>query len=925
MHINTEKILVHANEELAVVGPETGYEEQIERFRRFLKVETERLKIRHRFGLGGGEITSGRSYLTDLIICRACQLAVSELGPSDPDLNNCALIALGGYGRQDLAPFSDVDLLFLYPGKQSRIVKEFAERILYMLWDIGFNVGHSFRSMNECVTMAKTDLHSRNAMSEARLVTGNAHLFRQFTKRLDEAVFRNKKETEAFFEVMKSEIEARYAKFGGAVCLQEPNVKESAGGLRDLHTVLWIGHARYGSRGLDDLRAKDRLSGAEYASARRAYDFIARARNEAHFATGRKTDLLTLDLQPKLAASFGYEPKRGMLASELFMRDYYQRANELHRFAESFVTRAVEMRDEKRGFGSRVKRIRASFEFRQGKVYLSIRKVHRSEDPDSASFELRQGRLHLKEEPDDFRSNPLRLMEIFSVAQSERADLSDELKMTVRDNLSLIDRGFRASTNAGLAFVEILEQKGHVTSALRLMHETGVLGRLLPEFARITFLVQHDFYHKYTIDEHTLKAVEALDHLATEKNSKLARFARVFDEVENAAPLYLGLLFHDIGKGHGTGHVARGVRIAERACRRLSLDQLSCEQVVFLVRQHLLMSHISQRRDLSEEKLVETFSSTVGSVGNLNMLLLLTYADINGVGPGVWSDWKGELLWELYTRARAHMTGGRRARWDRDRAASLKQQVMREMLPSVLPSEVERHFAMLPERYLRANRAAHIARHLRLIKRMGAEPLIADWRTTPDGHCTELTICGHDSTGLFAAIAGTLTAHGINILSADLNTREDGLVIDTFKVCEVISHEPVAEERLARVQENLRAAVEGKYEVAAAIEKWRSTAPRRSKRRRPVSPAVHFDSDVSSAATVIEVRAEDEPGLAYKIASCLTGLGLNITFAKIATEKSHALDVFYVTDTKGKKLAPTEMLDVESALVEALGGSAKSK
>ncbi|HKP11933.1 MAG TPA: ACT domain-containing protein, partial [Blastocatellia bacterium] len=329
-----------------------------------------------------------------------------------------------------------------------------------------------------------------------------------------------------------------------------------------------------------------------------------------------------------------------------------------------------------------------------------------------------------------------------------------------------------------------------------------------------------------------------------------------------------------------------------------------------------------------EEGLIESFVSTVGSLNNLNKLLLLTYGDISGVGPGVWTDWKATLLWELYTRARSHFVEENDARFERDRRALFKQQVIRELAPEFPPSGVERHFAMMPDRYQRANRPAQIARHLRLARRLDNETLATDWQVATGEHCTNLTVCARDRAGLFARIAGTLTAQGINILSADLNTREDGLVIDTFKVCEVQTAQPVRGEWHARVEKNLQAALGGTHDVVAAVAQQLARGPRRPWRksaRKPVRPSVRFDGEASALSTVIEVRAEDQPGLAYKIANAIAGLDCNITFAKITTEKSHALDVFYVTDGRGQKLDAAGMQAVEQALIRALGDEPNDK
>lgn len=851
-----------------------------EGLKRFLKIETERLRIRHRLSSGGREIAARRSRLVDFIISRASQIA-------SPSAQGLAVVALGGYGRGELAPFSDIDLLFLSGGGRKDETEKLFEPILYLLWDTGLVIGHSLRTVSQCVAMARNDLHTRTALSTARVIAGDEKLFSRLTTELERKTFRDKRDNERFIEAINSETESRYEKFGRAVCLQEPNVKESAGGLRDLHTVEWVGHELFGARSVEDLRDASFISEAECLTARRAYDFIARARNESHFATARKTDLITLDLQPQMAANLGYKPRRGLMASEIFMRDYYQRASELHRFCQSFLARAAGAGARKRLSRARTKHLPSGFELKEGRVHFGH---HRDFD------------------------DPAQIIAAFSAAQSEAARLSDDLKLAIEKRLKIVTRSFRASAEAGRALMEILRRRGAVGRALRMMHETGFLSRLLPEFARITFLVQHDFYHRYTIDEHTLRALESLDQIALSDDAKTARFKAAFDEIENTAALYLGLLLHDIGKGRGGGHVERGARIAERVCERLKLDEETSWDVVFLVEQHLLMSHLAARRDLSEESLIEEFAAKVGTLDRLNMLLLLTCADASAVAPGVWNDWKAGLVWELYTRARRKMTHTPSA-LDADRVTMLKQQVTRLLLPDFLPSEVERHFAMLPERYARAYDAARVARHIRLIDRMRDEAMVVEWQPLEDRHCTEMVVCAKDRKGLFARIAGTLTACGVNILSADLSTREDGVALDTFRLSQIAAHHPVRREHWGRIEKRLTAAVEF-GDVAREVEAWMA----KRSRRKPAHPArvsVRFDADSSSVSTIIEVKAGDEPGLAFRIAGALAALGINISFATITTEKNRALDIFYV-DSGGRKLSSEEIAKAERAIVEAL-------
>jgi [protein-PII] uridylyltransferase len=891
MSIDRGRILTHAEERLG--GSSADRAEQVDAFRRFLKLETERLRIRHRLGLGGREIAIGRSYLVDLVVGRACRLAAAEadLATNEVLKDGCAVVALGGYGRRELAPFSDVDLLFLHDGRAAREASGFVEQVLLLLWDMGLSVGHSFRTLDDCVAIAREDLHSRNAMAEARPVTGSAGLFEAFEATLDDAVYGDARRRREFLEAIRRELDGRQAKFGRAVCVQEPNLKESAGGLRDLHAVVWAGRVALGLKGLESLRDGGHVAPAEHATARRAYDFVSRVRNECHFATGRRTDLLSLDLQPAVAASLGYEPRRGALASEAFMRDYYRRAHELHGVCESFLTRlwSAFERGAPRGRGGR--RLRGF-------------------------LELDDGRLRLADADGGFPADAADMLKAFATAQAEGATLDEGLRLAIRGGLAAVDEHFRRARETGRAFLEILGRRGRVAPALRAMHESGFLGRLLPEFGRVSFLVQHDYYHRYTVDEHTLAAIDALDEVAAARDPALARFQRVLAGVADAAPLYLAVLLHDIGKGRGGGHVPRGARIAERVCRRLQLAQAALEDVLFLVRSHLLMSQVSQRRDLAEERVIEGFADAVGTPERLDMLLLLTYADGRGVGPGVWNEWKATLLWELYAQARAHLTGRSERRAEGGARERRRERLVAELAAEFPPSEVERHLAMMPGRYLRALGAERLAAHLRLARRLARDPLAAEWR--PAGSHRLLSVCSRDSPGLLARLAGTLTANGVDILSVDVYTREDGVALDTFLVS-ARGERASLPERWGRLEASLVAAVGGTLDVGAAVAAWREHARPRSKGRRDaVRPSVRFDSEASEASTVIEVRAEDQPGLVYTIARTLAGLGLDIGFAKIATEKSHALDVFYVQEAGGGKLGAERARAVELALLEAL-------
>ena len=877
-----------------------GAQEFLESLRRYVRLETERLRMRHRLGLGGAEIATARSSQVDLVVTRVCRAAAEEAGPAArSELLGCAVVALGGYGRAELAPYSDVDLVFLYPDRPSPVVTAFVERALQLLWDAGLAVGHSFRSPAECVAEAGADLRSRTALTEARLIGGSQELFDSLLRTLDERLFRDQKATERFLEALRLETEERYASQGGAVCVQEPNVKEGVGGLRDLHTVLWVGHARVGSGRLSALHAEGWISDAEYRTARRASDFLWRVRNEAHFCTGRRTDFLSLDLQGELGPRLGYRPRGGLLDSELFMRDYYRRASELHELSRGFLLRHLEPRPRRR--------------------FPSLRRPRRPKK----GFEVRDGRLFTSAPAGEFPKDAAALLDAVDVAQLEGVPLSDELKLELRAHSGLVDRAFRSSPEASQPLLQLLGRRGRVGPALRALHEAGILGRLLPEWARISFLVQHDLFHRYTVDEHTLRALDALDEVAAGDNPECVRLGGVFDEIEDAMPLYLGMLLHDIGKGRGGGHVEKGIRIAVRTLVHLGLDPESAAKVLFLIEAHLEMSQLSQQRDLSEPALVEAFAKRVGSLERLDLLLLLTYADHRAVGPGIWTDWKATLLWELFDRTRHRLLGGA---GHGDRADAARRAAVTTLRQEFPAEKVEHHFSLLPERYLRTTDGERMCRHFRLLCSRGDRPVAVAWHELEGGHASELTVTARDRRGLLATVAGTLTANNIDILSVDLFTRADGIVLDALRVSELPDHGPVSAARKARIEPALAQAVEGAVDVPRLVERWRVSQRRRPRRhwgRAARRPSIRFDNDASATATIVEVRAPDQPGLAYTISEALAELGLDITFAKIATAKALALDVFYVTDAAGMKLLPEVLREVEAALLEALGGPAQ--
>lgn len=876
------------------------------RLRAFLKVESQRLKMAHRSGATGRQTAAARSLVVDEVVKCAFE-AASWPGDGGEFLDGaragCALVAVGGYGRAELAPFSDLDLLFLHTGRRADQTKKLAERVLSLLWDAGLTVGHSFRTARECTAAARDDLHFRTALLCARPLAGSRALAECLFDSLERE---RRKGSEEFLSVLRAGRDARHARFGASVCLQEPNVKESAGGLRDLHTALWAAQARYGPRTLDGLRARGLVSESEHRGASRACDFLWRVRHAAHFLSGRKADRLALDLQPPLAEEFGYKPSRGLMASERFMRDYYRHARALNLFAQSLFARAAERPPAR------------------PRWFARPRTARRAE-----AFEVARGRLRACGDVRTFEREPSLLLDAFAVAQAAGVAFEDSLRDAVRHSLGVVGRDFRASAEHAAAFLRILRRRGRVGFALRQMHEVGFLTRYLPEFRPISLLMQHDLYHHYTVDEHTLKAVEALDAVPAVEDGRGphgANLCAAFEGVRDPALVYLSVLMHDIGKGGGRGHIARGMKTADRVCRRLRLDDEETALVVRMVEQHVVMARLALRRDLSEPRVAEEFAARVRTLEGLNALLLLTYADLSGVGPGVWSEWKGALLWELYKRTRAVLTGVESAP-DGGRGGRVRfsERVAEALVGEVPPSEVERHLALLPERYARVNGPEEAARHLRLVGSLEGDVSVCLWRAS-GADSTELTVCARDRHGLFADIAGTLASRGVEILGAEINTREDGVAIDVLLLRDAATRHAVEGHKRAGIEKALRGALAGESDVAASVERWRrQSAPRRRRTSGAAArlrglPGVVCDNEASPAATVVEIHAADEPGLAYRIASALAALRLDIVCAKIATEKSDALDVFYVTDEGGSKLSAAAAREVESAVTAALAG-----
>jgi [protein-PII] uridylyltransferase len=864
---------------------------RLEVLRQHLTSNVDFLRAAHLGGASGQQSVAAYAGFMDIFLGTLYRLAIEDAKREGLVPSPLVLVALGGYGRGELHPLSDLDLMLIYDGEMSPYVQRVTQGLLYALWDLGLQVGHAVRSLPDCLAMARTDFPSRTSMQQARLLVGDRRLFNRFRKVLAENVYQ--KDFAQFLETTLTERDQRYRKFGGSPYMGEPNVKESAGGLRDIHTAMWLASTKFGTRTLRELADKRLINGREQKTTDEALTFLWRVRNELHFLSGHKNDVLSRDIQPQIAKNFGYTGDELSLPVEKFMRDYYLHARVIHRVSRRLIARCRETLSR-----------RASVQRRLRQEALADGLIVLDEQ------------LHLAQaDGRAFREEPVRLIKVFWHSHHLGFELGVDVERAIEDSLDLIDDAFRASPEARDLFLGICRSWGRTAQTLREMHELGVLGRYLPEWGALTCLVQYDIYHKFTADQHSLIAVQNLEALAPGQSPDSEGNAQVVSELERPGLLMLGMLLHDIGKGKGHGHVAKGIPLIETLSARMGLAPEDADKVIFLVAHHLTMSHVAQRRDIDDPKTIETLAGVCRTPERLRMLYLLTCADMRAVGPGVMTGWQAQILWDLYARTLARLTGGQRERPTRE---SVAQRVTEAMRGDVARTAVAAHLALLSDRYLTTTSPQRIAAHLRLLDRLADGGVLAtELFHHPDLGSSELVVGTRDVPGLFSIIAGTLASQGINILSAQIHTRADGIALDTFQVNDPFGEAVTEEARWRRTLEALRRVLRGEAGVEDLLARRRAVYP--SGDGVPGPPKISVDNQISDSRTVVEVKCPDRVGLLYVITRTLSGHGLDIASARIATEIDHAYDTFYVTDRQGRRLEDeAAMARVRESLEDAL-------
>ena len=792
----------------------------------------------------------------------------------------CALIAQGGYGRYEMSPWSDVDLLIVYPGRISPYVETITERVIQTLFDAQLQVGWAVRTFKDCIEQADRDLTIKTTMLDGRFIAGSRELGAQFTETVQDVLAA--RDVEHFLTAKRAESQERRARFGDSVFLLEPNVKEGQGGLRDLHTLLWIGRLVRGIVHLEEVAERGIASDSELSELLAARDFLLRVRHALHVLARFKQDKLAFDSQEKIAQRFGYHDDERNSAVELFMRDYYTNAAIVARTTADLIDRLT-ARPEPKGLISRL----GSRSLRDG-------------------VSIASGQLVVEERV--FERDPVEMIRVFADAQRNDVTLSARTREVVRRNTEKLSPEVAQSRVAIDTFMGILKATDGVYRTLGEMNRLGVLGRLIPEFGRLFCMVQHDFYHIYTVDEHSLIGIRELERLRegafAEENPLLTQVMRECDRPEL---LFLAMMFHDLGKGYGGDHDERGARMVVEIARRLRLNLDERKSLEFLVRHHLLMSMLAQNRDIEDPHLVAEFVSTVGSQDNLRYLYLLTFADMKAVGPQIWNGWKDHLLGDLYQRAvEAIETGVVTERNLASRVRRAKKRVVDQVSGEDEQRRLEEFVSAMPDSYMLSTTIDRVIDHWRLCESLGGGLFRAGVSHFKERGFSELTVCTNDRPGLFARLSGVLSAHALNILSAKIVTSTNGLAIDTFR----IDHgeepaETMGAEVWTAVRADIERALDGSLDVASMVAEQRRKRPAPTsvrKARRRATTHVSVDNEVSRDHTVIDVYAADRPGLLFTVADCINRLGLTIHLAKITTRVHQVLDVFYVTDEAGNKV-----------------------
>ncbi|RMH35848.1 MAG: [protein-PII] uridylyltransferase [Nitrospirae bacterium] len=847
-------------------------------------------------GATGAEIIESFTEFIDALLIARYRETSRRVGQADiAALQHCCLVAIGGYGRRELAPYSDIDVMLLYRSGATEAVADLSKEVFHHLWDLGFQVGHSVRSIPDCLSLAETDLTIRTALMEARFLAGAPTVFHEFRRRFARRFLGRR--ADAFIQAKLEERQRDYAKFGETIYLLEPNVKKSKGGLRDVHVLQWVGMAKYQAATLQELVDRGLIAHQDYVALLEAREFLWRVRAFLHCEAGRAQDILSFDEQVRLAEHWGFHDQPHLLAVEQFMQHYYRHTRGIYDRCLRFVDRS-----RRRSWAQRLAE------------WLPAPLVE-------GSFRITGKSLTIPTEKlGHVLAHPELLLRLFRLAQERALIIESRVLEELQPHLETMPNEWFHTPHASRLFRQILTGPGPIAETLDAMHRAYVLEKLIPAFARVRGLMQFNQYHKYTVDEHSLLAVKHAEMLAHRQDF----VGTVYRDVPQKDLVHLALLLHDLGKGRTGDHSEVGREIAQKTAARLSLTPHETHILEFLVHKHLLMAHTAFRRDIHDDKVLLRFAREVKTPDMLKQLFVLTVADIAAVGPEVMTKWKEALLIELFARTLAELTGGREAASDEH-----IQYVVREVVALVQREQetgargtepvepdpwrdewVATQLQEFPSRYVTATPPALIVQHLRAIRALRDEPQVLAEFDEERKVCEYTLITNeHRYPSIFLHVTGVLAGMGLEVLNAHITTRRDGIVVDRFVVHDPDYDGRPPRSRLEAVSEKIVQVLTGREPIEQVFARGRrfQAGRRFPTGRHPTE--VHIDNETSDQYTVIDVFADDRQGLLYVIAKTLHELGLSVGMARIGTKLDQVADVFYVTGPNREKIDSPAMCE----------------
>ena len=864
-----------------------------------------RQAVRERFEANGdGEMAvQALSLVTDTIIRGLFSVVTEEIypAPNPTEGDRVALAAVGGYGRGEMAPFSDIDLLFLTAVKRTPRGEQVIEGLLYFLWDLGLKVGQAARTVQECMRLAETDVTIRTSLVDIRYLDGDEGLYADMTAALAASI--TPSTIIWFVEAKLTEAEDRRGRLGDSRYFLEPNIKDGKGGLRDLHTLMWIAKFAYATDTEAELVSAGVITEYDARQLQKAKRYLWALRCHLHWLTNRPEERLTFDVQPELARAMGYTDRHNNKAVERFMKHYFTIAKRMGDLTRIFCA-SIEAEHQRRP------RLRIPSFFRQQQTFGDLTLV--------------KDRLSAKD-PDAFENDPVNIIRLFHTAMENEFLIHPEALRLIRASLGQIDAKLRKDPEANRLFMEILTSPKGSERALRRMSEAGVLAKFIPDFGRISAQMQFDMYHIFTTDEHTLQALSILHDIEAGGLADVAPIAsKVVHLIQSRRVLYLAVFLHDIGKGRKEEHSIVGERIAKRLGPRLGLTQEETETTAWLVRNHLYMSLYAYSRDIDDPQTVRDFCDLVKSPERLRLLLVLTVADIRATNAKIWNNWKATLLRELYYKSYEVLSGDVPAAERQRNRIGQKRDALRDALPDFTDEDFEVFASACTAAYWLSVETESQARHARMIRETTRReaPLLIDMRQLPDRDVTEVTVCAADHPGLFSQIAGGLALTGMSVVDARIQTMSNGIAIDSLYVQTQNGGPVETSSDRARITSAIEKAITGEVWLTEELKKRSGRLPKRAAKVFDIQPRVFIDNQASATNTVIEVNGLDRTGFLFEVTRELRRLGLQISAAKITTYGELAVDVFYVKDIFGVKVdRDRKIKEIHDRLIKVVSGA----